>query len=296
MKKEIKNKDINNIQNNIKNKVKFSNILNNLDNKRKPLYINEKTINNNFTIIMIDKPLYKKKKKINKSFDYSSLATKFNNLKKIDSYTNKDITTIKRPKKKYCTSKTGIIYKNKKMYTNFIKPLLNPVLSLNNKKKIYDNKEPKKKIEPQIIFNKKVKLLRNDLYIEIYKLTKQLSLCDYNKGIKLNLANETYIQRLKELFKEKQLKYINIISKKNNELNADKNIEKSEDEKLSKEKKKKLEDIIKELNSEKEHIKALYQIDYKLIKKRENIEIEKIVNNNLIEKLKNRLFNIFGNH
>ena len=168
------------------------------------------------------------------------------------------------------------------MYTNFIKPLLNPVLSLNNKKKIYDNKEPKKKIEPQIIFNKKVKLLRNDLYIEIYKLTKQLSLCDYNKGIKLNLANETYIQRLKELFKEKQLKYINIISKKNNELNADKNIEKSEDEKLSKEKKKKLEDIIKELNSEKEHIKALYQIDYKLIKKRENIEIEKIVNNNLI--------------
>ena len=102
MKKEIKNKDINNIQNNIKNKVKFSNILNNLDNKRKPLYINEKTINNNFTIIMIDKPLYKKKKKINKSFDYSSLATKFNNLKKIDSYTNKDITTIKRPKKKYC--------------------------------------------------------------------------------------------------------------------------------------------------------------------------------------------------
>ena len=70
---------------------------------------------------------------------------------------------------------------------------------------------------------------------------------------------------MKELFKEKQLKYINIISKKNNELNADKNIEKSEDEKLSKEKKKKLEDIIKELNSEKEHIKALYQIDYKLI-------------------------------
>ena len=109
-------------------------------------------------------------------------------------------------------------------------------------------------------------------------------------------------QRKKEEFekmsKEEQEEVLNELStkKKNNELNADKNIEKSEDEKLSKEKKKKFEDIIKELNSEKEHIKALYQIDYKLIKKRENIEIEKIVNNNLIEKLKNRLFNIFGNH
>ena len=83
-------------------------------------------------------------------------------------------------------------------------------------RKIKVNKNHSKKnkyLNQQGIFKEKIRALLETLLKEIGKISKKLAAIDYNKGIQLNEANENYIKNMKELYKQREKKTIQLFEK-----------------------------------------------------------------------------------
>ena len=128
-----------------------------------------------------------------------------------------------------------------------------------------------------------MELLLDNVYKEISKLAKKLAGIDYNKRMKLNEANQLYIKQLKDLYEDKEKKIIQVYDKYKYDLDNLKYRERKKYLEKYKNKTQELLEIEKNFSFEKEQIKTTYQMDYDLIKEREENEIQKILNMKIIE-------------
>lgn len=144
----------------------------------------------------------------------------------------------------------------------------------------------KKHIEPQEIFRQQMNLLKNNLYKEITKLAKKLAGIEYNKRNQLNDINRLYIKQLKKLYADKEDKFVQMLNKyKYGYGSNNQRIKYLEMYKTKAE----IED---NFEFEKEQIKTTYQMNYDLIKQREENEIKKLLDMKIIDKARNKLINI----
>ena len=146
--------------------------------------------------------------------------------------------------------------------------------------------------DPQDVFNQKMILIKNNMFKEIDKLSKKLAGIDYNKGLKFAEANELYINKLKELYEKRERQLIYVYDKYKNGLECLKYRERKQYLEMYKCKAKEILQIEDDFNFEKEQIKTKYQMDYDLIKNREELEIKNILEKDIIRKLRNKLLNI----
>ena len=166
-------------------------------------------------------------------------------------------------------------------------------------KKIEVNKTRKSQIdcmEKQEIFKQKINLLLDSIFQEISKLSKKLAGIDYNKRMKLIEANELYIKQMKELYEKKEKKIIHVYDKYKYDLDNLKYRERKKYLEMFKNKAEELLLIENNFNFQKEQIKTTYQMDYDLIKQREDNEIQKLLEKKIIEKTRNKLLNILDNN
>ena len=162
-------------------------------------------------------------------------------------------------------------------------------------KKIEINKtEMQKYMDPKDIFDQKMDLLVDNVYKEVSRLSKRLAGIDYNKRIQLAEANEFYIKKMKELYEQREKQMIHVIDKYQYGLESLKFGDRKKYLEMYKSKAKELLQIEDNFNFEKEHIKIKYQMDYDLIKNREENEIKNVLEKKIIEKAKNKLLNIIN--
>ena len=172
----------------------------------------------------------------------------------------------------------------------------NPFVVPPIKKEVVDNSQIYKHLDPQEKFNQKMNLLIDNVYKEVSKLVKNLTEIEYNKGISFNEANVSYLKQLKELYDKKEKKMIQVFDKYKYDLNNLKYRERRKYLEMYKNKTQEIMEIENNFNFEKEQIKATFQIDYDLIKQREEIEVKNLLDKKLIEIARNKLLNVLDNY
>ena len=172
----------------------------------------------------------------------------------------------------------------------------NPFVIPPIKKEVVDNTQMYKHLDPQEKFNQKMNLLIDNVYKEVSKLVKNLTEIEYNKGISFNEANVSYLKQLKELYDKKEKKMIQVFDKYKYDLNNLKYRERRKYLEMYKNKTQEIMEIENNFNFEKEHIKATFQMDYDLIKQREEIEVNNFLDKKLIEIARNKLLNVLDNY
>ena len=145
---------------------------------------------------------------------------------------------------------------------------------------------------PQIKFNQQMNLLSDNIYKEIGYLVKKLAEIKHNKEKDINQENMSYLKQLKELYDNKERQIIYIYDKYKYDLNNLKYRERKKYLEMYKNKAKELMEIENNFNFEKEQIKISYQMNFDLIKKREEIEIKNLFERKIIEKARNNLLNL----
>ena len=168
----------------------------------------------------------------------------------------------------------------------------NPFIIPPRKKESNHNSKIYKHITPQEIFNQQINILFDNAYKELSILVKNLAEIKYNMGINFNQTNADYLKQLKELYEDKERKIIYIFDKYKYDLNNLKYRERKKYLEMYKNKAKELMEIEKNFNFEKEQIKISYQMNFDLIKKREEIEIKNLFERKIIEKARNNLLNL----
>ena len=172
----------------------------------------------------------------------------------------------------------------------------NPFVIPPIKKEVVDNTQIYKYLDPQEKFNQKMNLLIDNVYKEISKLVKNLTEIEYNKGISFNEANVSYLKQLKELYDEKEKKMIQVFDKYKYDLNNLKYRERKKYLEMYKNKTQEIMEIENNFNYEKEQIKTTFQMDYDLIKQREDVEVKNLLDKKLIEIARNKLLYILDNY
>ena len=168
----------------------------------------------------------------------------------------------------------------------------NPFIIPQKKKENMNNSKIYKHISPQEIFNQRINILFDNVYKEISILVKKLAEINYNKNVNLNEANVSYLKQLKELYDNKEKQMIYVFDKYKYDLNNLKYRKRKKYLEMYKNKAKELMEIEKNFNFEKEQIKISYQMNFDLIKKREEIEIKNLFERKIIEKARNNLLNL----
>ena len=170
--------------------------------------------------------------------------------------------------------------------------LFNPFTIPPRKKENGNNSKKYKPTTPQIKFNQQMNLLSDNIYKEIGYLVKKLAEIKHNKEKNINQENMSYLKQLKELYDNKERQIIYIYDKYKYDLNNLKYRERKKYLEMYKQKAKEIMKIEKNFIFEKEQIKASYQMNYDLIKKREEIEIKNFFDKKLIEKVRDKLLNL----
>ena len=170
--------------------------------------------------------------------------------------------------------------------------LFNPFTIPPRKKENGNNSKKYKPATPQIKFNQQMNLLSDNIYKEIGYLVKKLAEIKHNKEKNINQENMSYLKQLKELYDNKERQIIYIYDKYKYDLNNLKYRERKKYLEMYKQKAKEIMKIEKNFIFEKEQIKASYQMNYDLIKKREEIEIKNFFDKKLIEKVRDKLLNL----
>ena len=170
--------------------------------------------------------------------------------------------------------------------------LFNPFTIPPRKKENGNNSKKYKPTTPQIKFNQQMNLLSDNIYKEIGYLVKKLAEIKHNKEKNINQENMSYLKQLKELYDNKERQIIYIYDKYKYDLNDLKYRERKKYLEMYKQKAKEIMKIEKNFIFEKEQIKASYQMNYDLIKKREEIEIKNFFDKKLIEKVRDKLLNL----
>lgn len=164
--------------------------------------------------------------------------------------------------------------------------LFNTFIIPPRKKENSNNSKIYNPITPQIKFNKQMNLLFDNVYKEISYLVKKLSEIEHNKEKNMNQENISYLKKLKEIYDNKERLIIYAYNKYKYDLN---NLKYGERKKYLEMYKQKIE---KNFIFEKEQIKTSYQMNYDLIKKREEIEIKNLFDKKIIEKVRDKLLNL----
>ena len=170
--------------------------------------------------------------------------------------------------------------------------LFNPFTIPPRKKENGNNSKKYKPTTPQIKFNQQMNLLSDNIYKEIGYLVKKLAEIKHNKEKNINQENMSYLKQLKELYDNKERQIIYIYDKYKYDLNNLKYRERKKYLEMYKQKAKEIMKIEKNFIFEKEQIRASYQMNYDLIKKREEIEIKNFFDKKLIEKVRDKLLNL----
>ena len=187
-------------------------------------------------------------------------------------------------------SNKGNINNNNRVFPSSFNAFIVPAKRIEVRKSL--KYQTNKYQETQDIFKQKMELLLDNVYKEISKLAKKLAGIDYNKRMKLNEANQLYIKQLKDLYEDKEKKIIQVYDKYKYDLDNLKYRERKKYLEKYKNKTQELLEIEKNFSFEKEQIKTTYQMDYDLIKEREENEIQKILNLKIIEKTRNKLLDL----
>ena len=162
--------------------------------------------------------------------------------------------------------------------------------------KVNQNHSKKNKyLNQQGIFKEKIRTLLETLLKEIGKISKKLAAIDYNKGIQLNEANENYIKNMKELYKQREKKAIQLFEKYRYGLEYIKYKDRKKYVDITDIRAQELVHLDNHFKFLKEQIRTEYQMSYDLIKAREENEIKKLLKNKIIEKTRKKLLNILGN-
>ena len=163
--------------------------------------------------------------------------------------------------------------------------------------KVNQNHSKKNKyLNQQSIFKEKIRSLLDNLLKEISKISKKLAAIDYNKGIQLNEANENYIKNMKELYKQREKKAIQLFEKYRYGLEYIKYKDRKKYVDITDIRAQELVHLNNHFKFLKERIRTEYQMSYDLIKAREENEIKKLLENKIIEKTRKKLLNILGNN
>ena len=168
----------------------------------------------------------------------------------------------------------------------------NPFIIPQRKKESMNNSKIYRHISPQDIFNQRINILFDNVYKVISNLVKKMSEINYNKNVNLNEANVSYLKQLKELYDNKEKQMIYVFDKYKYDLNNLRYRERKKYLEMYKHKAKELMEIEKNFNFEKEQIKISYQMNFDLIKKREEIEIKNLLERKIIEKTRDNLLNL----
>lgn len=168
----------------------------------------------------------------------------------------------------------------------------NPFIIPQRKKESMNNSKIYRHISPQDIFNQRINILFDNVYKVISNLVKKMSEINYNKNVNLNEANVFYLKQLKELYDNKEKQMIYVFDKYKYDLNNLRYRERKKYLEMYKHKAKELMEIEKNFNFEKEQIKISYQMNFDLIKKREEIEIKNLLERKIIEKTRDNLLNL----
>ena len=231
----------------------------------------------------------------------------FKNLKK-------ELTPIKVAKnKKIITSEYKQQNKNnnKKVSKNGEKTPIKEKLNKNNVSSfssfIYKDENKKDPLyiphivmSPLDLFLQRIDLIIDVTSDEIDNICSLFSTIDMNKEKQLYQVYEKYIKQLNELYKKKEQKLTDIYNKYNRSLfslkkkNQDKSDLNLDD--IINNKQKDIEEIKQEFNLEKNLLKNVLDKNVNLIKSEEKLKLDNLLDGNLTDKIKKKIYEIIDNN